>query len=290
MKSARISPKRSCKPTKPEGERIRIAELATADDEARWVTDELERLHAAGHRWKDFAVLYRQHAHRDKIVEELSRRKIPFVISKPVDPRTPLGTGRAGLSAAHRYSPFNDIACARVLAAPAWHPRSRRSGAACGARRKETRYRALRHSASTAIGAAVRRLTQCARRAARVPLESPQDAEAPHSPRNPFRSHRVAGSAAARGEAGTASTSFSLSQFVKDWEPKSESRGLPEFLEYLDYFEQAGGTLSLEDDAPGDAVQLMTVHGAKGLEFPHVFSATRESGAHSPPKISVPTF
>jgi len=62
-----------------------------------------------------------------------------------------------------------------------------------------------------------------------------------------------------------------MAQFMKDWEPKSETRGLTEFLEYLDYFEQAGGTLSLEDDVPGDAVQLMTVHGAKGLEFPHVF-------------------
>ena len=62
-----------------------------------------------------------------------------------------------------------------------------------------------------------------------------------------------------------------LAQFMKDWEPKSETGGLAEFLEYLDYFQQAGGTLSLEDDAPGDAVQLMTVHGAKGLEFPHVF-------------------
>jgi len=62
-----------------------------------------------------------------------------------------------------------------------------------------------------------------------------------------------------------------LAQFMKDWEPKSETGGLTEFLEYLDYFQQAGGTLSLEDDAPGDAVQLMTVHGAKGLEFPHVF-------------------
>ncbi len=62
-----------------------------------------------------------------------------------------------------------------------------------------------------------------------------------------------------------------LGEFMKGWEPKSETRSLPEFLEYLDYFEQAGGTLSLDDDAPGDAVQLMTVHGAKGLEFPHVF-------------------
>src|SRR5260370_23238863 len=62
-----------------------------------------------------------------------------------------------------------------------------------------------------------------------------------------------------------------LPEFVKEWEVKSETRGLPEFVEYLEYFDQAGGTICLEEDAPGDAVQLMTVHGAKGLEFSHVF-------------------
>jgi len=70
-----------------------------------------------------------------------------------------------------------------------------------------------------------------------------------------------------------------LAQFYEDWEPKSDTRSLPEFLEYLDYFEQANGTLSLEDDAPGDAIQLMTVHGAKGLEFPHVFLLRVNSNA-----------
>ena len=76
-------PKKVLSPNRPAGEKIRIVELATAEQESRWVAGELERIHVAGRRWKDFAVLYRQHAHRDHLVEELSRRKIPFVITKP---------------------------------------------------------------------------------------------------------------------------------------------------------------------------------------------------------------
>src|SRR6202790_5435700 len=106
--------------THAEGDKIRIAELANADDESRWVTGELQRLHRAGHRWKDFAVLYRQHAHRDQLVEELSRAKIPFVISKLSILEHPLVRDVVAylrLIAA----PYDDVACARVLSAPAWH-------------------------------------------------------------------------------------------------------------------------------------------------------------------------
>ena len=61
-----------------------------------------------------------------------------------------------------------------------------------------------------------------------------------------------------------------LAQFVREWQPKSETQRLKEFVEYLDYFEQAGGSINLEQES-GDAVQLMTVHAAKGLEFDHVY-------------------
>ena len=45
--------------------------------------------------------------------------------------------------------------------------------------------------------------------------------------------------------------------------PKSETSRLREFAEYLEYFEQAGGKIDLEQEG-GDAVQLMTVHAAQG--------------------------
>ena len=61
-----------------------------------------------------------------------------------------------------------------------------------------------------------------------------------------------------------------LAQFVREWQSKSETAALPEFVEYLDYFVQAGGQINLEQES-GDAVQLMTVHAAKGLEFDQVF-------------------
>src|SRR6266478_5183250 len=75
-------PKKILSPNKPEGEKIRIVELATPEEESRWVASELERIHKAGRRWRDFAVLYRAHGHRDELVRELARRKIPFVISR----------------------------------------------------------------------------------------------------------------------------------------------------------------------------------------------------------------
>src|SRR5271163_3331749 len=65
-----------------EGEKIRVVEFATPEEEAQWVTSEIIRLHAAGTHWRHFAVLYRKHTHREKLVDELRRREIPFVIRK----------------------------------------------------------------------------------------------------------------------------------------------------------------------------------------------------------------
>jgi DNA helicase-2/ATP-dependent DNA helicase PcrA len=261
-------PKKVLSPNKPPGEKIRIVEMATPEDEARWVASELERIHGAGRRWKDFAVLYRQHAHRDHLVEELSRRKIPFVITRLSILEHPLV--RDVLAYLRLIAaPYDDIACARVVAAPAWRLEAADLVRLATRARKEKKaiYDLLQlpqgqlafDGSNAALGQLVefvssqrRTLKRCTAREILGSLiewlEIAQSAKE-HDRKYVKR----------------------LAEFMKEWEPKSETRGLAEFIEYLDYYAQAGGVVSLEDDAPVDAVQLMTVHGAKGLEFPQVF-------------------
>jgi len=253
----------------PEGEKIRIAELADADEEGRWVTGELVRLHRAGHLWKDFAVLYRQHVHRDEMVEELSRAKIPFVISRLSILEHPLV--RDVLAYLRLIAtPYDDVACARVLAAPAWNLEARDL-----VRLTE---RAAKQRGHTLIDVLQAPQTELAFDSSQESLQVLLKFLTAQRKTMKRRSARAILSEVLewleiRERVGVQDRKYvtRLAEFVLEWEPKSDTRRLSEFLEYLDYFDQAGGTVSLDDEVPGDAVQLMTVHGAKGLEFPHVF-------------------
>ncbi len=114
-----LVPKKELVPHKNLGEKVRIVELGSAKEEARWIAAEIARLHAAGLRWRSFAALYRIHAHRDALVVALGEREIPFVIRNLsiMNHRLVLDV-LAYLQLIAR--PSDDLACARVLAAPAW--------------------------------------------------------------------------------------------------------------------------------------------------------------------------
>ncbi|HET8925635.1 MAG TPA: ATP-dependent DNA helicase [Candidatus Acidoferrum sp.] len=261
-------PKKVLSANKEEGEEIRIVQLETEQDEARWVVSELERLHGTGRKWKDFAVLYRQHAHRDELAEELSRRRIPFVISRLSILDHPLVKD---VLAYLRMiaTPFDGIACARVLAAPAWGLEAADLVRLAERAKKEKKalYDMLQlpqgqlpfDASHAALGELVGSLSEqrktLRQRSAREILADLHEWLEIAQRASPQDSKYVT----------------RLTEFMKEWEAKSETRGLPEFVEYIDYYGQAGGKICLEDDEPGDAVQLMTVHGAKGLEFPQVF-------------------
>jgi DNA helicase-2/ATP-dependent DNA helicase PcrA len=261
-------PKKFLNANKEESEKVRVVELEDEQDEARWVVSELQRLHAAGRKWREFAILYRQHAHRDELVEELSRNKIPLVISNLSILDHPL------VKDALAYlrliaNPFDNISCARVLAAPAWglEPADLVRLAERSRKGRKSLYEMLQSPQTN------------------LPFDSSPNAIAQllefHGEQRKVLRRRTARQilgglldwleVAQRANPRDRKYVTRLSEFVKEWEAKSETKSLAEFVEYLDYYAQAGGVISLEEDHPGDAVQLMTVHGAKGLEFPQVF-------------------
>ena len=262
-----LVPKKDLVPHKPDGEKVRIMEFGSAQEEARWIASEIDRLHAAGLNWRKFAALYRIHGHRTDLVRALEERGIPFVIRNLSILDHPLVRD---LLAYLRLvvNPVDNIACARAMAAPAWGLDPADLVRMCERAGK-------------------------ARRSLWDELQAPQG-ELSFSGRAPATNDLIAGLSElrVRSSAIAAADLFEalekwlelplsirsadrpyvrrLAQFVREWQSKSETSRLREFVEYLDYFMQAGGQINLEQES-GDAVQLMTVHAAKGLEFEQVF-------------------
>ena len=251
-----------------DGEKVRIVTHESSDSEAKWVAGELERIHRAGAKWRTFAVLYRSPGHRDKLVETLKARKIPFVIKN----LTILSHRIVRDVIAYLRlidQPSDDVACARVLAMPAWglepadlvrllERTAKNRGASLWDTMQAAKGEPPFSGGGRDLGALVDLVTGLRKKTRELTAAELFDALAE-------------GLEIGSAVAGEDRKYFDrLAQFVREWEPKSETHRLREFVEYLDYFEQAGGAINLEQES-GDAVQLMTVHAAKGLEFDHVY-------------------
>ncbi len=291
----RMFPDKQLSTQNGEGDPIRIAGLASEAAEAEWIAAQIEAEHARGRPWSGFAVLYRTHAHREEVVAALERRGVPFVIRKLSVFTNPVVRD---LVAALRWldHPGDNVACARVLAIPRWgftpvelvrqaqragkHPR-KSLWAALGAEEPEeaaTKADAgseLLPAAEPSAGSPLlaelvalhQRLSQMARH---EPLPAVFDELATAFGVLPLvrDAHRRAFAA--------------FRKFVEEWQAAHPGEFLRDFLDYFRYFQQAGGSVTLDEerrrveseeagDSTGDAVQLMTAHAAKGLEFDHVF-------------------
>lgn len=257
----------------PAGEKIRIVEFATPEEEAHWVTGEIERLHAAGRPWRSCAVLYRKHAHRTAIVEVLRGKNIPFVIRGL---SVLSSTLVRDLVAYLRLIavPSDNVACARVVAVPYWRfeprdlvrlaERAKKSKSLMDALESpQGEFAFASQSKTTELLAFLKRLRQQASRApAKTVFDSlvaglglsplPSDADRLHLER--------------------------FAKFLEEWDAKSEEKSLAAFIEYFDFFLQANGDIEQTEESSDDAVQLMTVHTAKGMEFDYVFVLTVSDG------------
>jgi superfamily I DNA/RNA helicase/RecB family exonuclease len=204
--------------------------------------------------WSDFAVLYRQHIHREELVKEFTERGIPFSIEALDVLHTPeVRDVIACITAA--VSPNDAASLFRVAALPQFSIDPNELRAAMRAvRRDELDIRKVLEK--LANGPAVLGSVEQIHR--QVEQEGVRAIDAARMVMRHFALPDSPPAAA-------------FLNFVDVWQRKPiiETGIAAEFLDYLDYFGQARGTIALPSTTT-DAVRLLTVHTAKGLEFRHV--------------------
>ena len=206
-----------------------------------------------GCEWNEFAVLYRQHSHRDELVRELAERGIPFSIEgldvlDTAEVRDVVACLTAAVSPNDAASLFRVAALPRFAIDPNGIAGGDAGGAAGGTR------------SSRGVGKARGRFGGAGVRGERAPRSGERRS-----------SRRRCGE---RLWSGTSSLQRSalidaFVKFVEAWQKKpiAETGSPSEFLDYLDYFVQAKGKIELEA-IEEDGVRLVTAHAAKGLGVP----------------------
>ncbi len=278
----RYEKKQPLRTDKGEGCTVFLPESTDDRSEAAWVADEVERLVVRGRSFADVAVLYRSHHYRDLLVNEFRRRQIPFAIrGLSILSTVILRDLVAYLTLV--YSPHHDVSLTRVLLAPHWRfPED----LALEIRKQASKDRcslfdALGAGEQTLLGDELKNtgwpelktlLRDLRKRAEQVSVEAFFEE----------LTEKLGLRLLPHGQDKASMDAFK--KFLGDWERKSATRKLREFMEYFQYFREAGGQIEApEPEDPSNAVQMMTVHAAKGLEFPIVFvlSVSRRRFPHS---------
>ncbi len=213
--------------------------------------------------WKDFAVLYRNHVNRDDLVKELVQRGIPFSIENMDVLDTPEVRDMLACLGAIVF-PTDAASVFRVAALPQFSIDPEKLRAAMKSAGRDSN---LVDTLKQVEGgpAVQQKIEEVRREIQRAAVKSREAMEIV-----------IRGFALDR----TSAPLNAFLDFVVAWEKKAVTTTgeLGEFIEYIDYFREARGTIPLaaRDD---DAVHLMTAHGAKGLEFDHVYIIRAFSGS-----------
>ncbi|MGO8785951.1 MAG: ATP-dependent helicase [Terriglobia bacterium] len=269
-KNDRYEAKPKLRANREEGAPIYLLQSPDFVSEAAWIADEVARLIKQGTPPGDIAVLYRAHGYRDPLVEQFRRREIPFAIrGLSILSTVILRDLVAYLNIIH--SAHDNVSLTRVLLTPRWNLPEE---LALEARKQALRDRCSLYDAleswersadanrleATGWPDLKRLLGELHKFAEQAPVLA--------------LFHRLIGRLELNFLPGDPDGAYveAFRKFLEKWEGKSESWTLSAFLEYFDYFREAGGQIEApEPENSAHAVQMMSVHAAKGLEFPVVF-------------------
>jgi DNA helicase-2/ATP-dependent DNA helicase PcrA len=256
------------------GERVRVVALEDEEAEARWIAEELGRLRREGRAWGDLAVLYRLNAQSRPIEEALREAAMPHAVHGG-----PAFFDRAEVRDLLAYlkvcaAPHDEVSLARIVNVPARgigdaslervQARAVAEGvhlfdALAGADRVPDLPRGAAERMAGFVGLVERyrarfaegRLAEAARAlVAEVDLYGHARGSVRSLPAGQRKVDAIDG----------------VLRSLEAHERRSARPSLAAWLQRL-----ALDSRAEEDPASGDGVALMTLHAAKGLEFPVVF-------------------
>ena len=261
-----------------KGELITLRKLSTQIDEARFITDTVTEMHENGASFRDFAVLYRTNAMSRSVEQALAKSGVPYrmlgsmrffdraeikdilsylaVINNPADnirlrriintPRR--GIGEKSISAAVQISEDLGLPLIEIM-------------------RSSSDYRAIPAAAASAMKTLAEMLYEM--RAAAGSMKISELIETV-SQKSGYKQMLVA---AGEAEKDRLDNIGELVSTAAQYEEGTETPTLSEFLEDVALVSDVD-----KYDENADAVVLMTIHSAKGLEFPYVFLPGWEEG------------
>lgn len=273
-----------------DGEPLLLYAAYNEHDEARYVVESIERAQKEGLKRREIAILYRSNAQSRVLEEALLRERIPYRIygGQRFFERAEIKNAMAYLRLLQTR--HNDAALERVINLPArgigektletLRDFARAHGLSLwGAIHQAIGVKAIAGRAASALNGFVELIDELALRVEGLPLHSMTQQVIE-------RSGLLAYHRDEKGEKGQTRVE-NLEELVsaaRAFEYEDLAEGETHLSAFLDHASlEAGEQQAAEDE---DSVQLMTLHSAKGLEFPLVFLVGMEEGLF-PHKMSL---
>ncbi|WP_079230285.1 DNA helicase II [Pseudomonas putida] len=273
-----------------EGEPLTLYAAYNEHDEARYVVETIESLIKQGSARNDIAILYRSNAQSRVLEEALLRERIPYRIygGQRFFERAEIKNAMAYLRLIEGRG--NDAALERVINVPprgigektveairehARHSQLSMWEAMC----QLLAAKALKGRAASALGAFIELIEGLASKVADMPLHTMTQTAIEQSGLIIYHQEE-------KGEKGQARVE-NLEELVsaaRNFETSEDDADLSPLSAFLGHASLEAG--DAQADEHEDSIQLMTLHSAKGLEFPYVFLVGMEEGLF-PHKMSL---
>lgn len=266
-------------PTLPDGPSVLCHHGKTSEEEALWIAERIKELNESGVSLRDIAILYRAHYVTRTVEDALLKEKIPYTIysGAPFFERAEI---KDALSYLRFIAYRDDLSFLRVANVPKRNLGERRMAFLKEYAEKEgcSLYEALKQNLDTELfrSTKARQLVSLTEQLADGYASRPIS-ELLSAVLNESGYEKMLRTEGAQNRLDNLAE---LKQSVYEYETScGEESMLEHYLAHVAMFTNA-------DIDGGDKVKLMTVHTAKGLEFPYVFLCAMNEGIFPSKKTS----